>query len=121
MKRQDPNCDDAQQDFPQNTAATCAARQGSLTSVRSANRIVFGDPAQEGPEQAGPQPDCESARSAARSHLQLTRAPSPDPGLSRCRVDNCAPILQSSKQVTSTSVKPRLAGRQPSTAAGCSG
>ena len=77
MKRQDPNCDDAQQDFPQNTAATCAAPQGSLTGVRSANRIVFGDPAQEGPEQAGPQPDCESTRPAARGHPQLTQIVGP--------------------------------------------
>ncbi len=45
MKRNDPNFDDTQQDFPQNTAASCEAPQGSLTGVRSANRIVFGDPA----------------------------------------------------------------------------
>ncbi|MFD6060094.1 Mce/MlaD family protein [Rhodococcus wratislaviensis] len=45
MKRKDPNFDDTQQDFPQNTAASCAAPQGSLTGVRSANPIVFGDPA----------------------------------------------------------------------------
>ncbi|AII09211.1 MULTISPECIES: MlaD family protein [Rhodococcus] len=44
MKRQDPNFDDTQQDFPYNTKANCDAPQGSVTGVRSADRIVFADP-----------------------------------------------------------------------------
>ncbi|MFZ2174852.1 MAG: MCE family protein [Rhodococcus sp. (in: high G+C Gram-positive bacteria)] len=44
MKRQDPNFDDTQQDFPLNTEASCEVPQGSVTGVRSANRIVFADP-----------------------------------------------------------------------------
>lgn len=45
MKRQDPNFDDTQQDFPYNTKANCdAPPQGSVTGVRSADRIVFADP-----------------------------------------------------------------------------
>jgi len=57
MKRNDPNFDDTQQDFPQNTAASCAAPQGSLTGVRSANRIVFGDPATVQPWDSTPKKD----------------------------------------------------------------
>ncbi|MDF3307480.1 MlaD family protein [Rhodococcus sp. T2V] len=57
MRRQDPNFDDTQQDFPQNTAATCAAPQGSLTGVRSANRIVFGGPATVQPWDSTPKKD----------------------------------------------------------------
>lgn len=57
MKRKDPNFDDTQQDFPQNTAASCAAPQGSLTGVRSANRIVFGDPATVQPWDSKPKKD----------------------------------------------------------------
>ncbi|MBC2641666.1 MULTISPECIES: MlaD family protein [unclassified Rhodococcus (in: high G+C Gram-positive bacteria)] len=57
MKRQDPNFDDTEQDFPQNTAASCAAPQGSLTGVRSANRIVFGDPATVQPWDSKPKKD----------------------------------------------------------------
>ncbi len=45
MKAQDPNFDDHQQDFPFNTEASCEVPQGSVTGVRSANRIVFADPA----------------------------------------------------------------------------
>ncbi|AOW94889.1 mammalian cell entry protein [Rhodococcus sp. WMMA185] len=44
MKRQDPNFDDTQQDFPFNTEASCDVPQGSVTGVRSADRIVFADP-----------------------------------------------------------------------------
>lgn len=44
MKRQDPDFDDTRQDFPFNTAASCQVPQGSVTGVRSANRIVFADP-----------------------------------------------------------------------------
>ncbi|WP_072690626.1 MCE family protein [Rhodococcus marinonascens] len=44
MKRQDPNFDDTQQDFPFNTEANCDVPQGSVTGVRSADRIVFADP-----------------------------------------------------------------------------
>ncbi len=44
MRAQDPNFDDTQQDFPFNTNASCEAPQGSVTGVRSANRIVFADP-----------------------------------------------------------------------------
>ena len=57
MKRNDPNFDDTQQDFPQNTAASCEAPQGSLTGVRSANRIVFGDPATVQPWDSTPKKD----------------------------------------------------------------
>ncbi|PQP20507.1 MlaD family protein [Rhodococcus opacus] len=57
MKRNDPNFDDTQQDFPQNTAASCEAPQGSLTGVRSANRIVFGDPATVQPWDSKPKKD----------------------------------------------------------------
>ncbi|MFC0447795.1 MlaD family protein [Rhodococcus jostii] len=57
MKRKDPNFDDTQQDFPQNTAASCDAPQGSLTGVRSANRIVFGDPATVQPWDSEPKKD----------------------------------------------------------------
>lgn len=45
MRAQDPNFDDTQQDFPFNTEASCEVPQGSVTGVRSANRIVFADPA----------------------------------------------------------------------------
>ncbi|MEZ7238972.1 MlaD family protein [Rhodococcus sp. GXMU-t2271] len=45
MQRRDPNFDDTQQDFPFNTEASCEVPQGSVTGVRSANRIVFADPA----------------------------------------------------------------------------
>ncbi|MCK8674627.1 MCE family protein [Rhodococcus sp. HM1] len=44
MHRQNPNFDDTQQDFPFNTNASCEVPQGSVTGVRSANRIVFADP-----------------------------------------------------------------------------
>ncbi|MFD4365987.1 MlaD family protein [Rhodococcus sp. NPDC058521] len=44
MKREDPNFDDTQQDFPFNTEANCDAPQGSVTGVRSADRIVYADP-----------------------------------------------------------------------------
>ncbi|PBC42078.1 mammalian cell entry protein [Rhodococcus sp. ACPA4] len=44
MKRQDPNFDDTQQDFPLNTAASCEVPLGSETGVRSANRVVYADP-----------------------------------------------------------------------------
>ncbi|MEV0948105.1 MlaD family protein [Rhodococcus sp. NPDC049939] len=44
MKRQDPDFDDTQQDFPFNTEASCDVPQGSVTGVRSADRIVFADP-----------------------------------------------------------------------------
>lgn len=45
MRAQNPDFDDHQQDFPFNTAASCEVPQGSVTGVRSANRIVFADPA----------------------------------------------------------------------------
>ncbi|MEE2031922.1 MlaD family protein [Rhodococcus chondri] len=45
MQAQNPHFDDTQQDFPLNTNASCEVPQGSVTGVRSANRIVFGDPA----------------------------------------------------------------------------
>ncbi len=45
MRAEDPNFDDTQQDFPFNTEASCEVPQGSVTGVRSANRIVFADPA----------------------------------------------------------------------------
>ncbi|TSD48505.1 MCE family protein [Rhodococcus sp. KBS0724] len=44
MKRQDPNFDDTQQDFPLNTAASCEVPLGSETGVRSANRVIYADP-----------------------------------------------------------------------------
>jgi phospholipid/cholesterol/gamma-HCH transport system substrate-binding protein len=44
MQRRDPNFDDTQQDFPYNTEANCDVPQGSVTGVRSADRIVFADP-----------------------------------------------------------------------------
>lgn len=44
MKRQNPNFDDTQQDFPLNTAASCETPLGSETGVRSANRVVYADP-----------------------------------------------------------------------------
>lgn len=44
MKREDPNFDDHQQDFPFNTEASCDVPQGSVTGVRSADRIEFADP-----------------------------------------------------------------------------
>ncbi|MEE2059444.1 MlaD family protein [Rhodococcus artemisiae] len=45
MRAENPNFDDHAQDFPFNTEASCEAPQGSVTGVRSANRIVFADPA----------------------------------------------------------------------------
>ncbi len=45
MRAENPNFDDTQQDFPLNTNASCEVPQGSVTGVRSANRIVFADPA----------------------------------------------------------------------------
>ncbi len=44
MRRNDPNFDDMQQDFPLNTEANCTTPLGSVTGVRSANRIVYADP-----------------------------------------------------------------------------
>lgn len=40
-----PDFDPTQQDFPVNLDANCTAPQGSLTGVRSANKIRFADPA----------------------------------------------------------------------------
>ncbi|QTJ66324.1 MCE family protein [Rhodococcus sp. ZPP] len=57
MKRQDPDFDDTQQDFPQNTSANCETPQGSVTGVRSANRIVLGDPATVQPWDSKPKKD----------------------------------------------------------------
>ncbi|MFC4605052.1 MCE family protein [Rhodococcus kronopolitis] len=45
MKRENPNFDDTRDDFPLNTEANCTTPLGSVTGVRSANRIVYADPA----------------------------------------------------------------------------
>lgn len=57
MKRKDPNFDDTQQDFPFNTEASCEAPQGSVTGVRSANRILFADPGTSQPWDLKPKAD----------------------------------------------------------------
>ncbi|WP_433563413.1 MCE family protein [Nocardia sp. CA-151230] len=44
MKAQNPNFDDARDDFPFNTQARCAAPQGSETGVRGADRAELADP-----------------------------------------------------------------------------
>ncbi|QCB49640.1 MCE family protein [Rhodococcus sp. PAMC28707] len=43
-KAKDPNFDITQGSYPLNLQANCATPQGSVTGVRSANRIVFADP-----------------------------------------------------------------------------
>lgn len=45
LKAANPDFDDTTQDFPFNTEASCDVPQGSVTGVRSAERIVFADPA----------------------------------------------------------------------------
>ena len=57
MKAEDPNFDDTQQDFPFNTNANCNVPQGSVTGVRSANRIVYADPATSQPWDMTPKVD----------------------------------------------------------------
>ena len=43
-KRKNPNFDPTRENYPLNLDANCATPQGSVTGVRSANRIVFADP-----------------------------------------------------------------------------
>lgn len=43
-KRKNPNFDQTKDTYPLNLDANCATPQGSVTGVRSANRIVFADP-----------------------------------------------------------------------------
>ena len=44
MKRQNPNFDPTVDDFPLNMEANCTTPIGSVTGVRSANRIAYADP-----------------------------------------------------------------------------
>ncbi|MEU5842539.1 MlaD family protein [Rhodococcus sp. NPDC047139] len=44
LRAENPDFDDTQQDFPYDTNVSCEVPQGSVTGVRSANRIVFADP-----------------------------------------------------------------------------
>ncbi|MGW0176949.1 MCE family protein [Rhodococcus sp. NPDC003322] len=44
MKRENPDFDPTRDDFPLNTQANCTTPLGSVTGVRSANRIVYADP-----------------------------------------------------------------------------
>nr|WP_206038233.1 MlaD family protein [Rhodococcus sp. HNM0569] len=57
MKREDPHFDDTQQDFPFNSEASCEVPQGSVTGVRSANRIQFADPDTPQPWDSKPKVD----------------------------------------------------------------
>lgn len=57
MKRKDPNFDDTKQDFPFNTEASCEVPFGSVTGVRSADRIVYADPATSQPWDDKPKVD----------------------------------------------------------------
>lgn len=56
-KAKDPNFDQTQVDYPLNLNANCATPQGSVTGVRSANRIVFADPAVPQPWDSNPKVD----------------------------------------------------------------
>ena len=45
MKRENPNFDPTRDDFPLNMQANCTTPLGSITGVRSANRVAYADPA----------------------------------------------------------------------------
>ncbi|EOM76492.1 MCE family protein [Rhodococcus rhodnii] len=59
MRAENPNFDDTQQDFPFNSAASCEVPQGSVTGVRSANRIVYADPNTPQPWDSTPKQDSD--------------------------------------------------------------
>ncbi|MFC9787219.1 MCE family protein [Rhodococcus sp. NPDC127528] len=44
MKKENPNFDPTRDEFPLNTKANCTTPLGSVTGVRSANRVVYADP-----------------------------------------------------------------------------
>ncbi|MFE3290189.1 MCE family protein [Rhodococcus sp. NPDC059234] len=44
MKKDNPNFDPTRDEFPLNTKANCTTPLGSVTGVRSANRVVYADP-----------------------------------------------------------------------------
>lgn len=57
MRAENPDFDETQQNFPFNTNASCEVPQGSVTGVRSANRIVFADPLTSQPWDSIPKKD----------------------------------------------------------------
>ncbi|ORI23942.1 MCE family protein [Rhodococcus sp. 1168] len=56
-KAKNPNFDPTQENYPLNLQANCATPQGSITGVRSSNRIVFADPATPQPWDLKPKVD----------------------------------------------------------------
>ncbi|MFD4182494.1 MCE family protein [Rhodococcus sp. NPDC058514] len=60
MKRENPDFDETRDEFPLNTEANCTTPLGSPTGVRSANRIVYGDPRIPQPWDAKPKRAPES-------------------------------------------------------------
>ncbi|MEO7078153.1 MAG: MCE family protein [Rhodococcus sp. (in: high G+C Gram-positive bacteria)] len=56
-KANDPNFDLTEENYPLNLRANCATPQGSVTGVRSANRIVFADPETPQPWDGKPKAD----------------------------------------------------------------
>ncbi len=58
-KAKNPNFDLTEENYPLNLQANCATPQGSVTGVRSANRIVFADPETPQPWDNKPKVDPE--------------------------------------------------------------
>ncbi|WP_072804550.1 MCE family protein [Rhodococcoides yunnanense] len=56
-KAKNPNFDLTEENYPLNLQANCTTPQGSVTGVRSANRIVFADPATPQPWDSKPKVD----------------------------------------------------------------
>ncbi|TJZ79628.1 MCE family protein [Rhodococcus oryzae] len=57
MKRENPDFDPTRDEFPLNMNANCTTPLGSVTGVRSANRIVYADPATPQPWDNKPKVD----------------------------------------------------------------
>ncbi|KAA0020210.1 MCE family protein [Antrihabitans cavernicola] len=60
MKRQNPNFDPTVDDFPLNMDANCTTSIGSVTGVRSSNRIAYADPATPQPWDSKPKKAADS-------------------------------------------------------------